>query len=56
VADPTIVPVAKRVDACILEAIYGRHAGLRTMRYLARLAIEDAGQLEDILIALKGPV
>ncbi|WP_374393786.1 hypothetical protein [Tabrizicola sp.] len=38
--------------------IYGRHAGLKTMRDLAhadllRLAIEDVGQLEHILFTLK---
>lgn len=42
------------------EPIYGRHAGLKTMRDLAhtdlvRFAIEDANQLQHILIALKGP-
>jgi hypothetical protein len=43
------------------EPIYGRHTGLKTMRDLAhadlvRLAIEDAGQLVDLLIALERSV
>ena len=43
------------------EPIYGRHAGLKSMRDLAhadlvRLAIEDAAQLQDLLIALERSV